>query len=93
MWKKLWITVLTVAGLGSGCTNHAKTLELEGAIYLKGSAPHTYLVLEDTRSHRMYRIANPTAFDLIHRQRQRVKVEAKLLDDDGQIEVLNVEEK
>jgi len=93
MWKKLWITVLAVAGLGSGCTNHAKTLELEGAIYLKGSVPHTYLVLEDIRSHRMYRIANPTAFDLIHRQRQRVRVEAKLLDEAGQIEVLNVEEK
>ncbi len=66
---------------------------------MKGSVPHNYLVIEDRRTHRMYKIANPTSFDLIHRQREQVTIEAKLLDKEGEvkdlatIEVVKVESK
>jgi len=97
MWKTFGM-LLAALGLGSGCSgSQAKLLELEGGIYLKGSVPHTYLVIEDRHTHRMYKIDNPASFDLIHRQKHVVKVQAKLLDeekgpgDPATIEVVKVE--
>ncbi len=72
-------TILAIAALGfAGCVN-SQNIELEGKIALKGSQPHTYLVLEDQKTLKDYKIANSSQFNLINKQNQIVKVEAKLL--------------
>jgi len=61
-----------------GCTNSADT-NLEGKIAVKGSGPHTYLVIEDEKTHKDYKIANPKEFNLIDKQNKTVKLKAKVV--------------
>ncbi len=76
---KIYI-VFAILGLGvmMGCAQNGD-LELEGGLYMKGSEPHTYLVIEDHKSHKSYKIQNATKFDLLKRQKEIVKLKAKLV--------------
>jgi len=73
-------TVFGILGLGvmMGCAQNGD-LELEGELYVKGSAPHTYLVIEDHKSHKSYKIKNAKRFRLNGRQKEVVKLKAKLI--------------
>ncbi|RLD40312.1 MAG: hypothetical protein DRI88_13760 [Bacteroidetes bacterium] len=61
-----------------GCTQ-SNDLDLEGRLAVKGSSIHTYLVIEDQKSHKNYKIQNKESFNLMKRQKQTVKIKAKLV--------------
>jgi len=61
-----------------GCSKSGE-LSIEGKIAMKGSMPHSYLVIEDKQSHKNYKIQNSTSFNLMHRQKEIVSIKAKLL--------------
>jgi len=73
-------TVFGILGLGvmMGCAQNGD-LELEGGLYIKGSGPHTYLVIEDQKSHKSYKIQNAKGFNLLKRQKEVVRLKAKLV--------------
>lgn len=71
--KKLIIS-LSLLGL-IGCAND-KTIALEGRVAMKGSSPHTYLSIKDSKSHTSYKIQNLEKFDLMKKQNQTVKLKA-----------------
>jgi len=61
-----------------GCTQ-SESMELQGRIAMKGSATHSYLTIYDQRTHKSYKITNKEAFDLMRKQNQTIKLEAKLI--------------
>lgn len=61
-----------------GCANSAY-MELEGKIAVKGSEPFTYLAIKDTKSRKSYKIKNKESFDLMHKQKQVIKIKAELI--------------
>jgi len=61
-----------------GCASSADTT-LEGKVAVKGSMPHTYLVIEDKATHKDYRIVNPKDFNLINMQNKIVKIKAEVV--------------
>ena len=73
-------TIIGILGLGvmMGCAQNGD-LELEGRLYMKGSGSHTYLVIEDQKSHKSFKIQNATKFDLLKRQKEVVRLKAKLV--------------
>lgn len=75
--KKYIVMVLTVMAL-MGCSK-SDELSMEGKILLKGSMPHSYLVIEDNKTHKDYKIKNNTSFNLMHRQKEIVIIKAKLI--------------
>ncbi len=77
MKKKIIVYILTLGAL-MGCTQNGD-LKLEGGLYVKGSAPHSYLVIEDQKSHKSYKIQNAKTFNLGKRQKEVVKLKAKLV--------------
>ena len=88
--------MIGLAALGCmGCTQ-SNDLDLEGRLAVKGSSVHTYLVIEDKKSHKSYKIQNKDNFNLINRQKQTVKIKAKLIKEaigpgfPAEIEVLEV---
>ncbi len=74
--KKI-ILGLSLIGL-IGCAQD-NIMELEGRVAVKGSSPHTYLSIEDNKSHKSYKIQNQAKFDLMNKQNQTVKVKATLI--------------
>ena len=75
MYKK--ILVLLFLGF-YGCADSSE-LELEGKLSMTGSSIHTYMVIKDTKTHKIYKIKNAKAFGLMKRQKEIVKMKAKLL--------------
>ena len=79
---KLLLSTLASMMLFGGCTNQKdldmNTTTINGTIYMKGSAPHTYLVIEDSQ-HKKYKITNPKEFDIIHKQNQTLSLQAKII--------------
>ena len=75
--KKILIG-LSLIGLVVGCTQ-GNVMELEGRVAMKGSAPHTYLSIKDSKSQKSYKIQNQAKFDLMKKQNQTVKVKAVLI--------------
>lgn len=61
-----------------GCAQD-NIMELEGRVAVKGSSPHTYLSIKDSKSQKSYKIENQTEFDLMKKQNQMVKVKAVLI--------------
>jgi len=90
------ILALGIGVMMMGCTD-AKDLQIEGAIYVKGSSPHTYIVIEDSNTHKNYQIVNANEFDLQHKQKQHLNIKAKVVQPSSsplvptKIEVLEVE--
>lgn len=74
--KKI-ITMLTLLGF-IGCAQD-NVIELEGRIAMKGSSPHTYLSIKDSKSHKSYKIQNEVKFNLSKKQNQTVKIKAVLI--------------
>lgn len=65
-------------GLLMGCAQD-NVMELEGRVAMKGSEPHTYLTIKDTKSQKSYKIQNQDKLDLMKKQNQTVKVKALLI--------------
>ena len=80
--QKLLLSTLASMMLFGGCTNQKdldmNTTTINGTIYMKGLAPHTYLVIEDSQ-HKKYQITNPKEFDIIHKQYQTLSLQAKII--------------
>jgi len=57
-----------------GCTAD-DTKVISGYITIKGSAPHSYVVIEDKENHKEYKIDNAKAFDLVSKQKQKLTME------------------
>ena len=76
--KKYIILGFATLGFIMGCTQ-SNDLDLEGRLAVKGSSIHTYLVIEDQKSHKNYKIQNKESFNLMKRQKQTVKIKAKLV--------------
>jgi len=74
--KKILIGLSLVGFLGCAQDN---VMELEGRVAMKGSSPHTYLSIKDSKSQKSYKISNQAKFDLMRKQNQTVKVKAVLL--------------
>lgn len=71
--------ILALAALNfAGCAN-SSNIELEGKIAVKGSEPHAYLVIEDIKTDKNYKIANSNQFNLKNMQNKKVKLKVKLL--------------
>jgi len=75
--KKTIVGVLIMLSI-LGCANSTE-IELEGKIAMKGSEPFTYLSIHDKKSRKSYKIQNKESFDLMHKQKQVVKVKAELI--------------
>lgn len=74
--KKLIIGLSLIGVIG--CTQD-NIIELEGRVAVKGSSPHTYLSIKDSKSHKSYKIQNHEKFGLMQKQDQTVKVKATVL--------------
>jgi len=61
-----------------GCSTD-KSMMVSGYITMKGSAPHTYVVIEDKVNHTEYKIENAKAFNLRYRQKEKLKMKVKLI--------------
>jgi len=75
--KKIILNILTL-GVLMGCAQNGD-LDLEGRIAVKGSSIHSYLSIVDQKSHKNYKIQNPKRFNLDNRQKEIVKLKAKLV--------------
>jgi len=53
-------------------------MEIVGKIKVKGSSPHTYLVIEDINTKKSYQIKNATDFNLTNRQNQILKLDVNI---------------
>jgi hypothetical protein len=73
--KKAINTLLILLGVSI----NINALELIGKIKVKGSSPHTYLVIEDNTTHKNYTISNAKDFNLTNRQNETLKIEAKVI--------------
>jgi hypothetical protein len=71
------IIILVFWGL-LGCAQE-NMMELEGRVAMKGSAPHTYLSIKDSKSQKSYKIQNQAEFDLMKKQNQTVKLKAVVI--------------
>ncbi len=76
--KKVIIGLSLIGFFGCAQDN---TIELEGRVAMKGSSPHTYLSIKDSKSQQSYKIQNQAEFDLMIKQNQTVKVKAVLIKD------------
>ena len=94
MLKKILLPLLTFMGMNACAENDL--LDIEGKVYVKGSAPHTYVVIEDPKKHKSYRVINEKTFDLIHKQKQIIHIKAKQVKDaigpgfPAEIEILGI---
>jgi len=62
-----------------GCADNNVTIDLEGRVATKGSAPHSYLSIQDKKTSKIYKISNAKELDLVKNQNQQIKLKAKLL--------------
>ena len=76
--KKILIGLMVIGFLGCAQDN---VMELEGRVAMKGSSPHTYLSIKDSKSQKSYKIQNQAKFNLVTKQNQTVKVKAVLIKD------------
>lgn len=74
--KKILIVLSLIGFIGCAQDN---TMELEGRVAVKGSSPHTYLSVKDSRSQKSYKIQNQAEFDLMKKQNQTLKLKAVLI--------------
>ncbi len=77
--KKNLLFVLAMAGLVGCAQSDESDFLLKGRIAMKGSAPHSYLVIEDRQTHKNYKIDNAGSFDLAKKQNQVLALKAILV--------------
>jgi len=71
---------------------------IEGKIKIKGSSPHTYVVIEDIQNHKVYKVKNKNSFNIMHKQKKLLIFKVKLLkeaigpDYPALVEITNIEE-
>ena len=71
------MTSVVVLGV-MGCTN-SESIELQGKLTMRGSAPHTMLTLYDDKSGKLFQVQNGEKYHLDRHQNQTIKVRAKLI--------------
>jgi hypothetical protein len=76
--KKLFLVFTILGFIVIGCAQD-NIMEIEGRVAMKGSSPHTYLSIKDTKSQKSYKILNQAEFDLMRKQNQMIKVKAVLV--------------
>jgi hypothetical protein len=54
-------------------------MDIIGKIIIKGSAPHTFMVIEDANSSKSYAIANSKEFNLSSMQNETINIEANII--------------
>ena len=74
--KKIIVGLSLIGFIGCAQDN---MMEIEGRVAMKGSSPHSYLSIKDSKSSKSYKIQNQGKFDLMNKQNQTVKVEAILI--------------
>ena len=74
--KKIIYTLASLSILG--CSSSGNSFILKGKIAVYGSGPHTYVGIKDSKSNRIFKIANASKFNLNRLQNSIVKIEAKL---------------
>lgn len=79
--KKILIALSFIGFTGCAQDNTTTVMELQGRVAMKGSAPHSYLSIRDTQTHKSYKIENPKPFGLGDKQNHIVKLKAKVLKD------------
>jgi len=75
---KHFLRIFVVLGFVS-CSSYSKSIEIEGVVKLKGSEPHTFIVIEDAKSLKDYKITNSKKFNLFSKQNSRVKIRANIV--------------
>ncbi len=71
--------MLALASLSLMACTEGDVAEVSGRLAMKGSSMHTYLVIEDTKTHKVLKINNKEAFDLMQRQNETVTLKVKLI--------------
>ena len=71
--------MLVLASLSLTACSEGDMTEVNGRLAMKGSSMHTYLVIEETKSHKTLKISNKEAFNLIGRQNEIVTLKVKLI--------------
>jgi len=95
MLKKMLLPLFALLGIGA-CAQ-SDLIEIEGKVYVKGSAPHTYVVIEDSKQHKSYKVVNEKSFSLIDKQKQTVHVKARALKEaigpgfPAEIEIISID--
>jgi hypothetical protein len=54
-------------------------MDITGKIIIKGSAPHTFMVIEDANSSKSYAITNSKEFNLSSMQNETINIEANII--------------
>jgi hypothetical protein len=73
--KKVIFPILLWLGVSACAENNVFTIK--GQVFLKGSEPHTYVTIEESRTHHIYKIINPKKFNLLHKQKKIITIKAK----------------
>ena len=73
MKKILWISTVL---LGITACAQNNIMEISGKIYIQGAEPHTYVVIEETNTNKVYKIVNASDFNLSSRQKQLLSIKA-----------------
>ena len=73
------VLILALAGLSLITCSEGDTAEVNGRLAMKGSSVNTYLVIEDTKNHKVLKISNKEAFNLMQRQNETVTLKVKLI--------------
>jgi hypothetical protein len=76
---KQMIYTLSLGFIILGCTTTANDINLDGTIYVKGSMPHTYIIIEDRKTQQKYQIINAKEFNLYNRQKQYLNIKAQII--------------
>ena len=97
--KHLLWSVLALMGMSACAQNElpSNRVNLQGIVYVKGSAPHTYVVIEEQQSHKNYKVRNPERFHLMEQQKKSLNVEAIIVKEaigpgfPAEIEIISID--
>jgi len=70
---KISIVVYIVSNI-----SFANSITIKGVVKVKGSVPHTYIVIEDIKSKKDYKITNVSDFNLTKIQNSAINVELNI---------------
>ena len=76
--KKTVLKITLIFTFFNSCAN-GDFITIEGKIKIKGSVPHNYIVLEDSKTSKDYKIINSKKFNLNALQNRVIKAKVKLI--------------